>query len=262
MKNAIKNNDFDIYEAYTCLQLCQISYLLLDTQKKNLKKLKFKKFKEFQKENSYAFSCVKDGILYLVFRGSDFSKIGDISDDLDIKKTKEGIGEVHAGYKKHLDRIWKDIRNYISKQKYKKIIITGHSMGAACGQIINYRLSNTVGYYFGSARSVDSKIYRDKNYCVFHIQNEYDLVTNFPPKFIFDFRLIGTKFVLKYGELYERQQTSKEIFYTVFYMFLFLIVKLISIIFGLNNKMSNLLLKNHKIADYHKNLRAYIKRNN
>jgi hypothetical protein len=250
--------NFDLHEAYNCLKLCEISYYSMDVQIKDLKKLKFKKFKSFQKENTYAFSCKKDGILYLVFRGSDNAQ--DILDDLDVKKVREGNGKVHAGYKRHLDRVWKDVKNYLSKQKYKKLVVTGHSMGGAVGQIVNYRLPKTVGYYFGSARSVNSKIYYDQKSYVYQIQDKYDLVTNLPPKFIFDFRLTGTKFVLEYGKLYNKNQSLFDVLYTIFYMIAFLIIKLFSLFFNFSNFMSDLLVINHKIADYRRNLEAYIKK--
>lgn len=248
---------FNLYEAYTCLQLCQLSYLSVTKQKTTLKQNKFIKFKGFSSENTYAFASVKDKTMYIVFRGSDLSDFDDIFDNLDIEKTEEGIGKVHAGYKKHLDRIWKNICLYISKNKCEKIIITGHSMGGAVGQIASYRLPGTVGYFFGSARSVDNKIYKSQKSHIYQIQNKYDVVTNFPPKFLFGFRLMGEKYVLKYGELYFRQQKLSEVFYSIGYMMLFLMVKLLSKIFRFNDKMCNILVKNHIVSSYHKNFEAY-----
>ena len=251
-------DNFNLHEAYVCLQLCQLSYLTIDTQRKILKKYKFNKFKTFSVLNTYAFICIKNKTLFITFKGSDFTDPSDIVDNLKIEKVKEGKGKVHLGYKEHIDRIWLDLLKEISKIKFDNIIITGHSMGGAVGQIANYRLPGTKGYYFGSARSVNSTIYKNQKSFVYHIQNEYDLITNFPPKLFFGFRLIGTRFVLKYGKLYLRPQSLFEIFYGIFYMLAFLFLLGISKIFGIKNKMKDLLLKNHEIIYYHRNLEAYI----
>jgi len=248
---------FNPYEAYTCLQLSQVSYLHIDKQRKKLKKYNFSYFRSFTKENTYAFICKKNDIVYITFRGTDFSNKNDILDDLDIKKVKEGVGHVHKGYKRHLDRVWKDILLELSKINFSRIVITGHSMGGAVGQIANYRLPGSKGYFFGSSRSVDSKIYKDQKSFIYHIQNEYDLVSTLPPKLL-GFRLLGERYILKYGKLYPRTQSLFEIFYTIMYMIFFLTIYGVTKIFGVKDKIKNLLWKNHEIADYHTNLEAYI----
>lgn len=236
--------------------LSQISYMPIDKQQKILRKNKFKKFKAFSNENAYAFSCIKDGILYVVFMGTNFDNIEDIKDNLDVAKVKFGRGKVHAGYKRHLDKIWKQLVNHISVSMYEKIIVTGHSMGAAVGQIMNARIAGTMGYYFGSPHVVDKKTCKYNKSFVYNIQNEYDLVTNLPPKLFFGFRSLGTKFILKYGKLSIRNRTLTEYFYTVFYMIAFLLLLLFSKIFGVKDGLKNILVKNHELIDYHRNLEA------
>jgi hypothetical protein len=250
---------FNMYEAYLCLQLSQLSYLPIDKQRKHLKKRKFTCFKSFAKDTTYAFMCKKNGTLYIVIRGTDFSSEADIFDNLKIEKVKEGSGKVHIGYKKHLDKVWREIVAAIAKMKFENIIVTGHSMGAGCGQIVNYRLPGTKGYYFGSPRSVDSTIYKNQKSFVYHIQNKYDLVSSLPPR-LFGFRLIGQKYDLKYGSLKPASQKLFNMLYVIFYSILFLGIWGCAKLFGVKDKMKNLLLLNHRASGYHKNLEAYIVR--
>jgi len=248
---------FDLNEAYTSLQLSQVAYLSIEKQRKKLKKYGFKCVKSFSKENTYAFICKKKGTLFIVFRGTDFSDPRDIADNLNVKKVKDGNGKVHAGYKEHLDRVYKDIINAISGTKFKNIIVTGHSMGGGVGQIVNHRLSGTKGYYFGGTRSVNSLIYKNQKSFVYHIQNEFDIVPNLPPR-LFGFRLLGGTYILKYGKLYPRPQRMSEMCYVIFYTFAFLGMFVFAKIFGVKEKLKNLILINHKVADYHKNFEAYL----
>lgn len=248
---------FNMYEAYICLQLSQASYLPIEKQRKILKKYKFTNFKSFAKDTTYAFICKKKGTLFIVIRGTDFANEKDILDNLKIEKVKEGSGKVHGGYKKHLDKVWNDIIAAIAKSTFDNIIVTGHSMGAACGQIVNYRLPGTKGYYFGSARSVNSKIYKTQKSFVYHIQNKYDLVPNLPPR-LFGFRLIGQKYELRYGSLKPASQKLCSMLYVIFYSILFLGITAVAKLFEFKEKMKNLLLINHRASGYHKNLEAYI----
>jgi len=248
---------FDLHECYVALQLSQVAYLTIEKQRKKLKKYGFNCFHSFVKENTCVFICKKKGTLYIVIRGTDFSDRRDIVDNLNIKKVKDGSGKVHAGYKEHLDRVWKDVLKAIAGIKFKNIIVTGHSMGGGVGQIINHRLPGTKGYYFGSTRSVNSYIFKNQKSFVYHVQNEYDLVPHTPPR-LFGYRLSGETFILKYGKLRARPQYLSELFYTIFYMFLFLGMFIFAKLFGVKEKLKDLVLVNHKIADYHRNLEAYI----
>jgi hypothetical protein len=248
---------FDLHECYTSLQLCQVAYLTVEKQREKLKKYGFKCFKSFVKENTCAFICKKQGTLFIVFRGTDFSDPRDISDNLNIRKVNDGKGKVHAGYKEHLDRVWRDILKAISANKFRNIIVTGHSMGGGVGQIINHRLPGTKGYYFGSTRSVNSRIFKNQKSFIYHIQNSYDLVPNTPPR-IFGYRLLGEAFILEYGKLYSRPKRLGEIFYTLFYMFAFIGMFTFTKMFGVNERIKDIILTHHKIADYHKNFEAYV----
>lgn len=149
-----------------------------------------KSFKFFVKDNAEA--CVyqidKDSIM-ICFRGTQPAQLSDIAADLKTWQVDaETDGEVHAGFKHELDKLWDHILAYtmMGKNKGKHIFVTGHSLGAAMATIAASRLKasgrDVTLYTFGSPRVGDhtwAKQFDDMS--VYRFVNNNDIVTSVPP---------------------------------------------------------------------------------
>lgn len=101
----------------------------------------------------------KDTIV-LAFRGTQPDKLNDLLADLKAwRETSDTKGKVHAGFKDEVDKIWPYVEKYLKSsivKKTDKVIITGHSLGAAMATIVASRvkqLGKEVSLYnFGSPR--------------------------------------------------------------------------------------------------------------
>lgn len=130
----------------------------------------------------------------IAFRGTQPEEIGDVLADLKAwRNTSETKGRVHAGFKTELDKLYDDVLSYAKTKKIKKtdkVIVTGHSLGAAMATLCASRLADAgydaVLYNFGSPRvgNIDWAKQFD-NIEAHRFVNNNDVVTKVPPYGLF-----------------------------------------------------------------------------
>jgi hypothetical protein len=96
-----------------------------------------------KKSDTQAFVAMKGKSLYVVFRGTSSKK--DAQNDVSIDKVpfiNEG-DKVHIGFKSSCDAV-KDVvlKDITKKSGYNKIVVCGHSLGAAVATLCAYNLSH------------------------------------------------------------------------------------------------------------------------
>lgn len=168
-----------------------------------------KSFQFFNNNNAQACAYVhdKDSIV-ICFRGTQPAELSDIAADLKSwQVASETIGEVHAGFKGELDKLWDHILAYtMMKQcKGKHIFVTGHSLGAAIATIAASRLKaldwSVTLYTYGSPRVGDhtwSKQFEEIE--TYRFVNNNDIVTAVPPYGFFT-HIGELKYINYYGNI-------------------------------------------------------------
>ena len=135
----IMNKDEVIYN----VQLCDVVY----KDQKDIDfgglGLKSVKWIDDKKSDTQAFVAMKGKSLYVVFRGTSSKK--DAQNDVSIDKVpfiNEG-DKVHIGFKSSWDAVKDIVLKSIDKLSgYNKIVVCGHSLGAAVATLCAYNLSH------------------------------------------------------------------------------------------------------------------------
>ena len=182
--------NFNITEAQRCAAFSKLVYKSELEVLSELSKLNADKVAWFSRNGTEAFACVLEEQIYLCFRGTQPTSLRDILADLKAYRTTSYTGgRVHDGFKDALNEIWTYVDAYCKENKfinpqqqtYRKIICTGHSLGAALATLAAKRLSNVYRLYtFGSPR-VGNKRWREGLYVShWRIVNNNDIVTRVP----------------------------------------------------------------------------------
>ena len=191
-----------------CIDVCQASYADGEPARQIVRQyvLDYDEFKQFSVGTSQA-TCIKtQNHEYVVaFRGTDDLQ----SAVLDAKAWQTDSttdGDVHYGFKQYLDNIHdlvlKWIESYSVLEQKKRIIVTGHSLGAAAATIFITRLiklgyKNVCLYTYGSPRVGDRKWSRQfDNIEAYRFVNNNDIVTRVP--FGGWYRHVGKLFYVNY----------------------------------------------------------------
>lgn len=249
--------EFDLNLAFICAHLSDIVYYDERIQKKSLLSLGFDDIKVVSADNAKATVCKYQTDLFLIIEGTDFTNGEDLIDNANLGWVTEGAGKVHEGYKSHIDKIWKDILSELSVRTYENVIVAGHSMGGACGQIVNYRLNKSLGYHFGSPRVVDKKIKNDLVGRVFNVRNKFDVVSEIPPACL-GYKLGGDVFTLHKHGIVKKNPKISDCLKSLFYTILYYTMKICNKVTGLKNKFRNLIASNHEIEHYINNISLLI----
>lgn len=183
---------YDIETAYMCAEASAFVYLDWDECEQKLKKYmgtaaKPKHF-EVNDAQAYAFKVDKETAV-IAFRGTE--SINDALADLNSFHSDSDLGgDVHSGFKGEIDKIWPDVlkwvrSRYINKET-TKIIVTGHSLGAAMATICTARLHDegydVTLYNFGSPRVGDKEWGKNlEGVDIYRFVNTSDIVTTVPP---------------------------------------------------------------------------------
>lgn len=146
----------------------------------------------------------------IAFRGTDdFQSV--ITDAKTWRVDSETVGQVHAGFKEYLDVIYGTLKKWLEhhivlEQQYK-VILTGHSLGAAAATIMTARLKqlgyNVALYTYGSPR-VGNKDFSEQfnNIECYRFVNNNDIVCSIPFSFIGWYKHVGELYYLNYnGEI-------------------------------------------------------------
>ena len=159
-----KTSNIDWMFAEVCANICEYAYEDRATIENYLKEqnIKFKKMTFIEIENAQGYGITLPTYSMLAFRGTEPGSFKDILADIKAwPADSETIGNVHAGFKGEVDKIWPAVTKWLkNKNKKDNLIITGHSLGAAMATIITSRLvelgyKNVVLYTYGSPRVGD-----------------------------------------------------------------------------------------------------------
>ena len=184
-----QKNNIDWMFAEVCANVCEYAYEDIATVEKYLKEqnFKFKKIKYFEVENAQGYGISFPTYTMLAFRGTEPGSFKDILADIKAwPADSETEGNVHAGFKGEVDKLWPSITKWI-KNKDDKFIITGHSLGAAMATIVTSRLvelgyKNVVLYTYGSPRVGDREWGKQfDNIEAYRFVNNNDIVCQVPP---------------------------------------------------------------------------------
>lgn len=176
------------------------------------------------KKNSYVFldekgaqGCIfrhNENTVVIAFRGTQANKLNDLLADLKAwKETSETQGRVHSGFKNEVDKLWPIIEKRISSKLVKKtdkIIVTGHSLGAAMATITAARIKHNGHeivelYNFGSPRAGNYDWAEQfEDIPTWRFVNNNDVVTKVPPFGLFT-HIGDLKYINYYGNV--RQNT-------------------------------------------------------
>ena len=244
-----QKSKFDPNYALICANLSKQAYSTPEDQKTFLAKYGFTEITSFVQDASEAFACCYGGDLYIAIAGTNFTSIKDIMNDIDIGWKREGVGEVHDGYQDHLNLIWSNIKTHINNTPNKQVIITGHSLGGGVGQIVNYRLPASMGYFFGSTRAVDADIQQYNKSLVYQIIHRYDIVPQLPLA-IMGYRLLGNVFVIENDTVTVKLPSWHDTLYSIVSTLLYYGMMVYTKSFTNKSKLDNRVLSSHTIVSY------------
>ncbi len=159
----------------------------------------------FDHNGTQAFLAEGPDFAVLAFRGSD---------DLDAWRTNlnavpdrwRGPGEVHQGFAEALEAVWEDIAGALPKTQ-RRLLVTGHSLGAALATLAAALQPQVHLYTFGSPRAGD-EAFRDAVAAMVvgaerYIDNR-DLVCRLPSE-RFGYRHVGAPhFIDREGRVHDR----------------------------------------------------------
>jgi hypothetical protein len=248
---------FDLDYAYICSVLSGVAYLTYKDQMNFFLDNKFFDIKIVTNKNAtVCLVCFKDDV-FIIFQGTVFTDGEDIEDNLDLEWVEEGLGKVVKGYRNHLDLVWGDIVKYLANKKDKTIIFCGHSMGGAVGQIANQRIPNSLGYYFGSCRSVNRTLAKNNKSLIYQVRRKLDIVPYYPLA-VFGYKYLGLPFLIKKDRVVLKRLKLINAIESVGYTSLYFICKVLKII-GIDNVLRNSVLSSHEIINYQAAILAVIK---
>jgi len=127
-----------------------------------------------------------DGMLIVVFRGTEPTCIDDIKTDIKANLVPaKGDGRIHKGFKDAYELIEKELVVELKKYKDEKLplYITGHSLGGALViTATKYLGSDSTGatYTFGGPRVADDAFFKNIKTPVYRIVNQADAVPRLP----------------------------------------------------------------------------------
>jgi len=140
--------------------------------------------------DTQAFLVVKDDWSYavLAFRGTEVTKLKDITTDLKAGMAGMIEGRVHKGFRQAYQSVKDDIEKNVAKLDGIPLYITGHSLGAALATLATQTLEQNHAfrdqiaacYTFGSPRVGNTEFDREYKSVVYRVVNTTDIVTIVP----------------------------------------------------------------------------------
>jgi triacylglycerol lipase len=184
MDKGIKRESF----GWIMAKCSEAAYLSGKEAKPLYKGLGFNRHKYFDKSGAQAHAAYDNEWFVLSFRGTEVKSWSDIKADLNVDsvEAKYSYGKVHKGFEKEVDKLWSHIRDYVLKQcKDRKLIVTGHSLGASMATIVAARLKtagwNVNGLYtYGSPRVGNESFKKSLDVPHYRFVNNSDDVTKMP----------------------------------------------------------------------------------
>ena len=127
--------------------------------------------------------------LWFAFRGTEPSKLNDVTADLKLMKNAAVAGgKVHSGFQQEVNDLWMDVLAEIEHNQQlkvqKDIYMTGHSLGAAMATIAATRHSPVELFTFGSPRVGGPKFIKNIKCPHLRFMNNNDIVCRIPPAWL------------------------------------------------------------------------------
>tara|TARA_R110000824_G_scaffold252939_1_gene441786 strand:- start:872 stop:1627 length:756 start_codon:yes stop_codon:yes gene_type:complete len=166
----------------------EFAYLNSKEAKPKYKDLGFSRHRYFDVNGAQCHAAYDKEWFVLAFRGTEVKSWSDIKADLNVLSVgaKHSRGRVHEGFEKEVDKLWVGIRDYVIKQrKGRKLVITGHSLGASMATIVAARLHKATFkidglYTYGSPRVGNSTFKENLKIKHYRFVNNSDDVTKIP----------------------------------------------------------------------------------
>jgi len=203
-----KAKTFNASNAELLGKAADLAYENNATVSKAVKSWKMERVKSFKHRDTQAYIIGDNNTWILAFRGTEITKIKDITTDLDMKLVNGLGGKVHQGFRDALNYIWTDLWNTLKAGRGPRTIwVTGHSLGGPLATLAVAKLRQEKNqpvnglYTFGSPRVGNDKFadkFNDdfKKY-TFRFVNDNDAVPHVPPEDL-GFSHIGTR--MKFDE--------------------------------------------------------------
>lgn len=202
--------------------------------------------------DTQAFLVVKEDWSYavLAFRGTEVTKLKDITTDIKAGMATMIEGRVHKGFRQAYQSVKDDIEKNIAKLEGIPLYITGHSLGAALATLATQTLEQNHAfrdqiaacYTFGSPRVGNTEFDREFKSVVYRVVNTTDIVTVIPLLLMRYIHVGDVRFL-------ERAPGELRRGYIPFLQRMFFFVMAIFRLFGP-------LVDDHAIAEYRKKLEA------
>jgi triacylglycerol lipase len=155
------------------------------------------------------FVCQADGATIVVFAGTDAGVVKTVLTD---SETFPDAASMHPGFVRALDAVWDQLRHAVPTQNAGRLLVAGHSLGAALAVLAAFRLHevapNAVDqvYTFGMPR-VGGQAFGDKyepalGARTFRLVNGDDPVPTVPPPLL-QFRHVGRSVFCPHGGTFE-----------------------------------------------------------
>jgi len=179
----------DLELAKICSEFCEQAYKGPEEFKKFLftRVIMHTQLKFFDNDGAQAYGIVMPDQVVIIFRGTEPGELSDILADIKAwRSDSDTVGEVHAGFKGELDKISPEINKWIKQFEGTKLVITGHSLGAAMATLFTARLNKRGGdvvlYTYGSPRAGNIEWSRQfENIEAYRFVNTNDIVCTVPP---------------------------------------------------------------------------------
>ena len=153
------------------------------------KKLGFKWVKLISRDGAEVLVAKDRNDLWFAFRGTEPSKLNDVTADLKlIKNAAQAGGKVHSGFQQEVNDLWMDVLAEIEHNDQlkvrKDVYMTGHSLGAAMATIAATRYQPHELFTFGSPRVGGGKFIRNIKCPHLRFMNNNDIVCRIPPAWL------------------------------------------------------------------------------
>ena len=184
--NDLQEEDFCSWFFAECSRLAYRNEL---RARKEFRRIGFTTYNFYSVEGAQVHIAKNNDTIIIAFRGTEPKQFSDIKADLMAwKKRSRSVGQVHAGFKGEVDKLWADIRVSMGRKAGRDIYVCGHSLGGAMATICASRLrsetrkGNVKALYTYGSPKVGGKLFVwgiDELEHYRHVNNN-DMVTRVP----------------------------------------------------------------------------------
>jgi hypothetical protein len=147
-------------DAALCVEMARLAYVKAEPALRLfLARAGFDLAAFMTRAGSQGFVAEDASTVVVAFRGSEPDDSGDLLADADLRLTPwPAGGRVHAGFARALQAVWEEVRPSIAPGK--RLLFSGHSLGAALATLASTLVRPAALYTFGSPRVGDDAFVR------------------------------------------------------------------------------------------------------